>query len=1297
MCELPTDRDRKQALGKLPPTLNATYQRILDDTRPESTYIMRTTLKLIAAAGPELTIPQLCDALSFHEDSLYLDEDDVLDEDEIARICRSLIRKSNDGSHFEFAHFTVREYLESSSLLNTPLEKYHIAPDESWFLIDFCLRFIRLENFSKPLYTPTDILRALEGTYDVHPFYHFATWSWTFRFRSNFARLQDTKEQQLSNFNVSDPLIAAVLRQIDEFFCSDKSPAFLMWSANLAVNLRRHIYLFDNASYILPELLHAGFTPLHMACILTLEYPVLRLLGQKPCAPVPSSNFPSPAQCLLLGLPTLVYDMLSNRAIVDVVKDDFVVTYWMGVPTSYKIWGDVLKRLSTAMSLELEEVKIGSEQYSILDLVCARARDPVRWAEDFSYFMRPGASLRQETVLRMQDSISSYQWPADTEEQRQLLLYGLQNIDKNAHVLRDPDVLVNLRQLLADMRTMSNAHGGANGQMTRALEDREYDMALELAIKYDHVARLRELASDHRFHTYHNRQDMGKSLLHLAAALGSMGALNLLLTLGLDASSQDRDGNTPLHFSSKECIETLVNHGVTDAARNRNNDTVWHIKARQAESGLSILLNICSDLRNRLIEVNNDGYTPMALAVYKSNEENAILLLSHCQDVKALVGRLPIYEAALRLNLNRFIEALIAAKIPIEQGTSPVHRVSPLAAVQCIRLLKSLCPGACSQRFNQRLPAEELLRKLPGFYDSFEKELLVELIPESESLKVECWEYLCSQVLLSLKPDPKEVDLCLAFGPVLEVFLDQGVCEAYERHYNRSATILLADVFLEHIGNQQVAWDALGSLDSAVLEVLNRSQGHFDADLPSLFRLSVYVGWEKVMHELWNTTKAVDESVYRSSLELACQPFNRCSLKAFELLLSKVPVQELNQLDLTSGLAPIHLLANEDVSARMQKLKILLEKGVDPDVRCRRESEPALVHHILERSFQTVQILLESHACPHLTDDWGFDAAFAIVWVDGLESLRALRERHREADWRKTITIHPEICANDRCCTIIKVIEVQRCNLLHVAAAVGSLRCFQYLVEENLVSAIDAKAGLGYTCAHLAATLPSESGCRFLEYLASKSCDVNALSDDDETPLDIAIKCNIAEDNIRTLQRIGARTADTRNVSSLRSVVKTSVGTRPSVGGSFEPLHEPSAIMKSELELLGDAIAAGDLPTCIKLHSHGCSLRHVIPGMKATPLFCAVAHKQSTIVQWLLKNGGGIWYQVPSFIGIIQFALSLPGCNGMLPALMHHFQLMWPEWLVGDGNALIFAIVHSNIEGLRIVLDFVVDANQKTR
>ncbi|RDW79079.1 uncharacterized protein DSM5745_05931 [Aspergillus mulundensis] len=54
----------KEALGKLPPTLNATYERILRNVVPASSHIMQMTLRMVAAAGREISIPQLSDALA---------------------------------------------------------------------------------------------------------------------------------------------------------------------------------------------------------------------------------------------------------------------------------------------------------------------------------------------------------------------------------------------------------------------------------------------------------------------------------------------------------------------------------------------------------------------------------------------------------------------------------------------------------------------------------------------------------------------------------------------------------------------------------------------------------------------------------------------------------------------------------------------------------------------------------------------------------------------------------------------------------------------------------------------------------------------------------------------------------------------------------------------------------------------------------------------------------------------------------------------------------------------------------
>ncbi|KAK3367752.1 hypothetical protein B0H63DRAFT_455822 [Podospora didyma] len=93
LCKFPTDKARIKAPRELPPSLNDTYERILK---------------------------RLCEAISISDDGLMdskapvvLDPEETVDEREIAFSCGSLIRKSSTGEHFEFAHFTVKEFLET--------------------------------------------------------------------------------------------------------------------------------------------------------------------------------------------------------------------------------------------------------------------------------------------------------------------------------------------------------------------------------------------------------------------------------------------------------------------------------------------------------------------------------------------------------------------------------------------------------------------------------------------------------------------------------------------------------------------------------------------------------------------------------------------------------------------------------------------------------------------------------------------------------------------------------------------------------------------------------------------------------------------------------------------------------------------------------------------------------------------------------------------------------------------------------------------------------------------------------
>ncbi len=100
-CKLPTDKTRRQALLHLPPSLNATHERILErvnDTSNQLRSVVQKTLLWTAFADPPLTIAELCEAIAIGDgsvagDAVSLDPEDSVDEREIAFCCGSLIRK----------------------------------------------------------------------------------------------------------------------------------------------------------------------------------------------------------------------------------------------------------------------------------------------------------------------------------------------------------------------------------------------------------------------------------------------------------------------------------------------------------------------------------------------------------------------------------------------------------------------------------------------------------------------------------------------------------------------------------------------------------------------------------------------------------------------------------------------------------------------------------------------------------------------------------------------------------------------------------------------------------------------------------------------------------------------------------------------------------------------------------------------------------------------------------------------------------------------------------------------------
>ncbi|KAJ3459740.1 hypothetical protein MRS44_015813 [Fusarium solani] len=149
--QLLTDADRRLALYELPPTLSETYLRLLQRINKRPPRVRKLVQKCLSfiAFSPSMSVEALCLAVSVPETiGARMDETNTVSEKEIALCCSSLIRKSAQDECFEFAHFSVKEFLQDEMLLQIPgLDAYKLVESEARVLISLqYLRFLQVGN-----------------------------------------------------------------------------------------------------------------------------------------------------------------------------------------------------------------------------------------------------------------------------------------------------------------------------------------------------------------------------------------------------------------------------------------------------------------------------------------------------------------------------------------------------------------------------------------------------------------------------------------------------------------------------------------------------------------------------------------------------------------------------------------------------------------------------------------------------------------------------------------------------------------------------------------------------------------------------------------------------------------------------------------------------------------------------------------------------------------------------------------------------------------------------------------------
>ncbi len=145
--------DIRQALDKLPETLDETYERTLLDIDDENWVYARRLFQCILVARHPLDVKELADFLAFKSEggSLKFERNRRPEDprDRVLSTCLSLIAVVDvDGSPvMEFSHYSVKEYLTSSRIAEGRVSRYHIVLEPAHlFVTQACLSLLLLDK-----------------------------------------------------------------------------------------------------------------------------------------------------------------------------------------------------------------------------------------------------------------------------------------------------------------------------------------------------------------------------------------------------------------------------------------------------------------------------------------------------------------------------------------------------------------------------------------------------------------------------------------------------------------------------------------------------------------------------------------------------------------------------------------------------------------------------------------------------------------------------------------------------------------------------------------------------------------------------------------------------------------------------------------------------------------------------------------------------------------------------------------------------------------------------------------------
>ncbi|KAK8137409.1 hypothetical protein PG984_002902 [Apiospora sp. TS-2023a] len=1194
--ECHSDRSRRAALDSLPPDLEETYVRLLHRIKPSQESLVSMALNFIGYLSGLLPIPELQHALSVRPDQESMSPQDVVYEEAISRACSSMIRKTNDGKHFEFAHFSVREFLESERLSQLVLGHFRISRLRcSGMFATQCLRYLQLDSFKH------DIASTAFNYRPAFPLYHVASLHWLKHARAEWTCNDDVRG------------LAELL------FDRRKAPSFIRWAAYLLPRLHNSLLLDLSGNALPPQdrvrkwdfqmvVLDSRFTPLHIAAMLGLPEICQKLISEGVDLNL-QSPLGSPIWCAVLGINALNLDSDARSA----------------SPWIRSIHGEDEQStphdISRTVKCIMDAQKFDSPSYNPIDTstLMKNAIITCGLIADFSMIatlIRNGVEPEDsDRVLFKEDTRISM----DDEALKELGFAGAVGGDINK-----------LNIYLNDPRTSADS-------VAREMMGPDNNTLLHCALE----------ASPTGHREFGSRLAVTRRLLEVGcspASVNDKGQTPLhIWNWGDDAGGTQRQ-------ELEDLIRSLLEKGASILLKDTEgaNALHWWASIGLAHTMRAVLNVVSLDEAEKALAMTDDkGMTPLMDAIENNHAEVVNLLLqyrSYQSHDFEMLDKSKLLSLAGGIQSAPLLRSLIAVGFPItsDDRDSALHHVKETTSAECIKTLKGHLPGHCIKRASGRLPVEVYLQQWfskpsaenhPHITNDQDQHFkTIEQLTNHDTLTardesgLSVWGFTVTFVRQSKQPfsPQRRSTICSGLGYILQL----GYMRSHEISSKESGIVpllesldlparqsidfwLVSPQFLMDVINATEYWPQFRVSPMALELLRSFYTPTFDtAFIRFLLEREVFPGGRDPYAALRLT-----------DLLITTGPASEAWREAVRLTIDRVANEDWNKFDpLDDGVGAIHCTRS------VWLIEEIIRRGADPNLRASpsQGNIPALVWHILGSRPEIALCLLKNGARADEADANGLNAMHAAVIagnVNILESILACLGFSENSPWYSLC----EYRWSGRHRTV---------NVLHLSALKGQLACMEFLLRHDEAQKLRNESDRTWQTMDLAAMGGHDGTIR---YLHKQGFDINCRNPyNGYTPLHTAVTEN-KPSAVQTLMELGAASVEDKEgltplalalLAGLPEIIEmldhTLSTEHTEQGPSLEFLPPLASWGQRLMPTIEMAIQRGNIGLCKRLRKLGCPLEgHLLCG-GCSLLVLALSCGRGPIASWLIEEGASV-------------------------------------------------------------------------